>query len=49
VLLVGRSTRTDSGVGAPICPVGSALRLDRAMVRAEVECNLMKMTRILSS
>jgi hypothetical protein len=41
-LLVDRSTRTGSGAGAPICPAGSALRSDRAEVRAKVVCNLMK-------
>jgi hypothetical protein len=48
VLLVYRSTRTDSGAGALICPVGSAMRSDRAEFWAEVECDLLKRTRILS-
>jgi hypothetical protein len=49
VLLVNRSTHTSSGAGAPICPTGSALRLNRAEVQAEVECDLMKRSHILSS
>jgi ferredoxin len=49
VLLVDRSTCTGSGAGTLICPAGSALRLDRAEVWAEVECDLMKMCHILSS
>jgi hypothetical protein len=48
VLHVDRSTHTGSRVGAPICPTGSALRSDRSEVWAEVECDLMKMSRILS-
>jgi hypothetical protein len=39
VLLVDRSMRTDSEAGAPFCPIGSALRSDRAEVQAEVECD----------
>jgi hypothetical protein len=46
---VNRSMRTGSGAGASICPTGSALRSDRAEVRVEVECDLMKMSCILSS
>jgi hypothetical protein len=49
VLLVDRSTGTSSGAGAPICPVGSALWSDRAEVRPEVECDLMKRSHILLS
>jgi hypothetical protein len=49
VLLVDCSIRTGSRVGAPICPVGLTLRSDRAEVRAEVECDLMKRSHILSS
>jgi hypothetical protein len=48
-LLVDRSTRTDSGARAPIYPAVSALRLDRAEIRAKVECDLMKRSHILSS
>jgi hypothetical protein len=48
-LLVDRSMRTGLGAGAPICPAGWALRSDRAEVWVEVECDLMKMSRILSS
>jgi hypothetical protein len=49
VLLVDHSTRTGSRAGAPICSVDSAMRSDRTEVRAEVECDLMKGCRILSS
>jgi hypothetical protein len=49
VLLIDRSMRTGSGVGAPICSVGWALRSDRAEVRVEVEYDLMKRSCILSS
>jgi hypothetical protein len=42
VLLIDRSTRTGSEIGAMICPIGSALRSDHAEVWAEVECDLMK-------
>jgi hypothetical protein len=49
VLLVDRSMRTGSGAGASICPAGSALWSDRAEVQTEVECDLMKRSRILSS
>jgi hypothetical protein len=49
VLLVDRSTCTGSGAEAPIYPIGSAIRSDHAEVRAEVECDLMKRSRILSS
>jgi hypothetical protein len=48
-LLADRSTRIGFGVGAPIYPIGSALRPDRAKVRTDVECDLMKMSHILSS
>jgi hypothetical protein len=48
-LLVDHSTHTGSGVRAPICPTGSALQSDRAKVRADVECDLMKRSRILWS
>jgi hypothetical protein len=46
VMLVDRSTHTDSGARAPICPAGSALQSNRAEVRAEVECDLMKSSRM---
>jgi hypothetical protein len=49
VLLIDRSMHTGLGAGAPICLAGSALRSDRAKVRAEVACNLMKRSGILSS
>jgi hypothetical protein len=49
VLLVDRSTHIGSGVRASICPVGSTMLSDHAEVQAEVECNLMKRSRILSS
>jgi hypothetical protein len=49
VLLVDRSMRTGSRVGAPICLMGLTLQSDRAEVRAEVECDLMKRSHILSS
>jgi hypothetical protein len=49
VLLVDRSMRTGSRAGTTICPAGSALRSDHAEVRAEVECDLMKRSHILSS
>jgi hypothetical protein len=49
VLLVNRSTRTGFGVGALICPIGSALRSDFAKVWAEVEYDLMKRSHILIS
>jgi hypothetical protein len=49
MLFVDRSTRTVLRAGASIYPVGSILRSNRAEVRAEVECNLMKRSRILSS
>jgi hypothetical protein len=49
VLFVNHSTRIGSGAGAPICPAGSALWSDRVKVWAEVECDLMKMSCILSS
>jgi hypothetical protein len=42
VLLIDRSIHIDSGVGAPIYPVGLALRSDHAEVRAKVECDLLK-------
>jgi hypothetical protein len=48
VLLVDRSMYTGLGVVAHICPAGLALRSDRAKVRVEVECDLMKRSRILS-
>jgi hypothetical protein len=48
-LLVGCSTCTDSRAGAPICPVCLALQLDRAKIRVEVECDLMKRSHTLSS
>jgi hypothetical protein len=41
VLLVNRSTRTSSEAGAPICPIGSTLRSDRAEVWVDVECDMM--------
>jgi hypothetical protein len=46
VLLVDRSTHSVSGAGVLIYPAGSALR---AEVRAEMECDLMKRSNILSS
>jgi hypothetical protein len=49
VLFIDRSTHTGSGARASICSAGSALRSDCAEVRAEVECDLMKRSRILSS
>jgi hypothetical protein len=49
VLLVDRSTRTGFGAGALIYPLDLALRSDHAEVRAEVECDLMKRSHILSS
>jgi hypothetical protein len=49
VLLVDRSTHTGLGAGAPICPIGSALRSDCAEIQVEVECDLMKRSHILSS
>jgi hypothetical protein len=49
VLFVDRSRRTGSRAGAPICPTGLALWSDRAKVRVEVECDLMKRSRILLS
>jgi hypothetical protein len=49
VLLVDRSMRTSSRVGAPFCPIDSALRSNRAKVRAEIECDSMKRSRILLS
>jgi hypothetical protein len=49
VLLADRSTCTGSGAGVPICSVGSALRSDSAKVRVEVECDLMKRSRIFLS
>jgi hypothetical protein len=48
VLPVDRSMCTGLGAGAPICPIGSVLRSDRAEAWAEVTCNLMKMSRILA-
>jgi hypothetical protein len=48
VLLVDHSTHTDFGAGASIYPTSLALRSDRAEVWPEVECDLMKMSRILS-
>jgi hypothetical protein len=41
--------RTGLGVRALICLVGSALQSDRAKVRVEVECDLMKISHILLS
>jgi Fe-S-cluster-containing hydrogenase component 2 len=49
VLLIDRSTCIGSGAGALMCPAGSALRSDRAEVRAEVKCDLMKRSHILLS
>jgi hypothetical protein len=49
VFLVEHSIRTGAGAGAPICLIGSAMRSDRAKVQAEVECDLMKRSHILSS
>jgi hypothetical protein len=49
MLLIDRSIRTDSGVGASICPTGLALRSYCAEVQAEVECDLMKKSHILLS
>jgi hypothetical protein len=48
VFLVDRSIRTGAGAGAPICLVGSAMQSDRAKVQAELECDLMKRSHILS-
>jgi hypothetical protein len=45
-LLVDRSSRIGSGVGALVCSVGSALQSDRAEVRVEMECYLMKRSHI---
>jgi hypothetical protein len=49
VLLVDRSMHTGSGARALICSSSLALRSDRVKVRAEMECDLMKRSRILSS
>jgi hypothetical protein len=49
VLLVDRSMRTGLGARASICPAGSATRSNRAEVRVEVECDLMKRSGTLSS
>jgi hypothetical protein len=46
VLLVDHSTHTDFGAGASIYPTSLALWSDRAEVWPEVECDLMKMSRI---
>jgi hypothetical protein len=46
VLLVDRSTHINSRVGALICPAGLALRSDCAELQVEVECDLMKRSRI---
>jgi hypothetical protein len=48
-LLVDRSMRTGFGAGAPIYPLDSALRSDRVEAQDEVECDLKKWSRILSS
>jgi hypothetical protein len=48
VLLIDRSTHTDLGARAPIYPTGLTMRLDSAEVRAEVKCDLIKRSRILS-
>jgi hypothetical protein len=49
VLLVDHSMHASLGAGAPICPAGLTLRSDCAEVRVEVDCDLMKMSHILSS
>jgi hypothetical protein len=46
VLLVDHSTCTDYRAGGLIYPIGSALQSDRAEVRAEVQCDLMKRSHI---
>jgi hypothetical protein len=49
VLLVDYLTHTGFGARASISPIGSALWSDRAEVWAEVECDLMKRSCLLSS
>jgi hypothetical protein len=41
-MLIDCSMHTGLGAGAPICPIGLALRSDRGEVRVEVECRSMK-------